>query len=51
MDNVQKYKSHKVDKQIPGCLGRMVNLFDLNAGVSANRLLTDKPHREGDNYS
>ncbi|KAK4338691.1 hypothetical protein RND71_043178 [Anisodus tanguticus] len=35
------------DKPVPGCLGRMVNLFDLNSGVAGNKLLTDKPH--GDN--
>lgn len=51
MDSVQNYEARKVDRQIPGCLGRMVNLFDLSAGVSANRLLTDKPRREGDNCS
>ncbi|CAA0815255.1 Protein of unknown function (DUF3741 [Striga hermonthica] len=34
-------------KSYPGCLGRMVNLFELNIGVSPNRLLTDKPHRDG----
>ncbi|XP_031404907.1 uncharacterized protein LOC116213909 [Punica granatum] len=47
MIGIQNNKSHKNDKQFPGCLGRMVNLFDLSAGVSANRLLTDKPHRDG----
>ncbi|KAL2540713.1 Protein of unknown function (DUF3741) [Abeliophyllum distichum] len=25
----------------------MVNLFDFNAGLAGNRLLTDKPHRDG----
>ncbi|XP_051120525.1 uncharacterized protein LOC127244167 [Andrographis paniculata] len=35
------------EKTYPGCLGRMVNLFELNLGVSANRLLTDRPHRDG----
>jgi len=39
------------DKPFPGCLGRMVNLFDLTpATVNANKLLTDKPHRDHHGY-
>jgi hypothetical protein len=38
---------HNDDKPFPGCLGRMVNLFDLTpTTVNGNKLLTDKPHRE-----
>ncbi|KAK4408190.1 hypothetical protein Sango_0400000 [Sesamum angolense] len=40
-------KNCNFDKTHPGCLGRMVNLFELNIGVSANKLLTDKPHSDG----
>ncbi|XP_042048456.1 uncharacterized protein LOC121794383 [Salvia splendens] len=40
-------KSRNFEKTYPGCLGRMVNLFEVNIGVSADRLLTDKPHRDG----
>ncbi|KAH6771290.1 hypothetical protein C2S52_016093 [Perilla frutescens var. hirtella] len=40
-------KSRNFENSHPGCLGRMVNLFELNIGVSPNRLLTDKPHRDG----
>ncbi|XP_074304805.1 uncharacterized protein LOC141639634 isoform X1 [Silene latifolia] len=40
-------KVHGSEKAVPGCLGRMVNLFDLTSGVSGNRLLTDKPHNDG----
>ncbi|KAK6940578.1 protein of unknown function DUF3741 [Dillenia turbinata] len=36
-----------MEKPFPGCLGRMVNLFDLSSGVPSNRLLSDKPHRDG----
>ncbi|PIN17724.1 hypothetical protein CDL12_09605 [Handroanthus impetiginosus] len=36
-----------LEKIYPGCLGRMVNLFELNIGVSPNRLLTDEPHLDG----
>ncbi|XP_057807753.1 uncharacterized protein LOC131022323 [Salvia miltiorrhiza] len=41
------HKSRNFEKTYPGCLGRMVNLFELNIGISADRLLTDKPHRDG----
>ncbi|XP_031112169.1 uncharacterized protein LOC116016147 [Ipomoea triloba] len=44
---VQNGKNRGLEKPIPGCLGRMVNLFDLNGSVAGNRLLTDKPHRDG----
>lgn len=47
MNGFQNGRSHTHDKPSPGCLGRMVNLFDLNSGVTGNRLLTDKPHRDG----
>ena len=40
-------KTRNFEKTHPGCLGRMVNLFELNIGVSADRLLTDKPHGDG----
>ncbi|XP_071738125.1 uncharacterized protein [Rutidosis leptorrhynchoides] len=42
----QNGKNRKPAKPVSGCLGRMVNLFDLNTGVGGNRLLTDKPHRD-----
>ena len=49
MKEVRRRKArNKMEKPFPGCLGRMVNLFDLSAGVSSNKLLTDKPHRDGD---
>ncbi|KAL2488052.1 hypothetical protein Fot_41344 [Forsythia ovata] len=43
----QNGKNRSFEKTFPGCLGRMVNFFDLNGGVAGNRLLTDKPHRDG----
>lgn len=46
-DTFNNDKNHNFEKTYPGCLGRMVNLFELNIGVSPNRLLTDKPHRDG----
>ncbi|KAK1283915.1 hypothetical protein QJS10_CPB21g00191 [Acorus calamus] len=36
-------------------MGRMINIFDLSVGMSGNRLITDRPHRDGSpvrrNYS
>ncbi|XP_038897602.1 uncharacterized protein LOC120085607 [Benincasa hispida] len=47
MKEIQRRKvRNNTEKPFPGCLGRMVNLFDLSAGVSRNKLLTDKPHRD-----
>ncbi|CAI9770615.1 unnamed protein product [Fraxinus pennsylvanica] len=43
----QNGKTRSFEKTFPGCLGRMVNFFDLNGAVAGNRLLTDKPHRDG----
>lgn len=49
MNGIQSRKAQNinVDKHVVGCLGRMVNLFDLSTGIAGNRLLTDKPHRDG----
>lgn len=47
MNGMQISKAHNTDKPFPGCLGRMVNLFDLSTGVSGNKLLTEKPHHDG----
>ncbi|XP_023554052.1 uncharacterized protein LOC111811436 isoform X2 [Cucurbita pepo subsp. pepo] len=47
MNGIQRKKVGSNEKPFPGCLGRMVNLFDLSTGVSRNKLLTDAPHREG----
>ncbi|WCJ38168.1 hypothetical protein M5689_019242 [Euphorbia peplus] len=46
MNGIQCRKAQN-EKQFPGCLGRMVNLFDLGNGVNGNRLLTDKPYNDG----
>lgn len=47
MNGSSQNGSYNFEKTYPGCLGRMVNLFELNIGVSPNKLLTDKPHRDG----
>ncbi|CAM8928781.1 unnamed protein product [Rhodiola kirilowii] len=44
-------KVHNSDMPIPGCLGRMVNLFDINHGMTGNKRITDKPHYDGSSLS
>ncbi|KAG9447711.1 hypothetical protein H6P81_013839 [Aristolochia fimbriata] len=51
MNEFQKSKVLNSEKPFPGCMGRMVNLFDLNAGMSGNKLLTEKAHRDGSPHS
>nr|KYP70768.1 hypothetical protein KK1_010001 [Cajanus cajan] len=51
MNGVQNRRVHNVEKPFPGCLGRMVNLFDLTGGVNGNKLLTDRPHRDASSLS
>ncbi|KAK4272968.1 hypothetical protein QN277_021453 [Acacia crassicarpa] len=46
MNGLQNKQIHNSQEPFPGCLGRMANLFDLSAGVTGNRLLTDKPHHD-----
>lgn len=47
MNGFQSRNGPTTEKPFPGCLGRIVNLFDLSPGVAGNMLLTDKPHRDG----
>ncbi|XP_058101357.1 uncharacterized protein LOC131245724 isoform X2 [Magnolia sinica] len=35
------------EKRIPGCMGRMVNLFDMSPNIAGNRLLMEKAHGDG----
>ncbi|CAO2839832.1 unnamed protein product [Amaranthus hypochondriacus] len=44
-------KTRSSEKPVPGCLGRMVNLFDLTSNMSGNQLLTYKPHNDGSSLS
>ncbi|KAH6813727.1 hypothetical protein C2S51_022745 [Perilla frutescens var. frutescens] len=39
--------NYEFERAYPRCLGRTVNLFDMNIGVSANRLLNDRLQRDG----
>ncbi|XP_038974783.1 uncharacterized protein LOC120106018 isoform X1 [Phoenix dactylifera] len=47
MSEFQKQKVQDRQKPFPGCMGRMINMFDLNAGMAGANLLTDKAHRDG----
>lgn len=47
MNELRGRKVQKIESPVPGCLGRMVNLFDLGTAVNGNKMLTDKPHRDG----
>nr|XP_043637546.1 uncharacterized protein LOC122608506 isoform X2 [Erigeron canadensis] len=51
MSWIQNGKNRNHEKPVSGCLGRMVNLFDLNTSVGGNKLLTDKPHNDGSAFS
>ncbi|KAJ9565007.1 hypothetical protein OSB04_000973 [Centaurea solstitialis] len=51
MSRIQNGKNRNPEKPIPGCLGRMVNLFDMNNVVGGNRLLTDTPYHDGSSFS
>ncbi|XP_047078362.1 uncharacterized protein LOC124688770 [Lolium rigidum] len=46
----RKQKNKKQDLQViapyPGCLGRVINMFDLSNGVVATKMLTEKAHRD-----
>ncbi|XP_023635647.1 uncharacterized protein LOC17880844 isoform X2 [Capsella rubella] len=47
MNELRGRKGQNIESPVPGCLGKMVNLFDLGTAVNGNKLLTDKPHRDG----
>lgn len=51
MSSIQRKRTRKTEKPVPGCMGRVVNFFDLSAGVAGNRLLTDKSHFDGFGHS
>ncbi|GJM87344.1 hypothetical protein PR202_ga03288 [Eleusine coracana subsp. coracana] len=52
MKGVQDNKRHKKKQDLqvlapfPGCLGRVINMFDLSNGVVATKMLTEKAHRD-----
>ncbi|KAJ0970374.1 hypothetical protein J5N97_023251 [Dioscorea zingiberensis] len=46
MNEFQKRRQMQSQQQHPGCMGRMINMFDLNAGMPRTKLLTDRAHRD-----
>lgn len=40
-------RAYCYENTVPGCLGSVASLFDLTSAVARNRLLTEKPHRDG----
>jgi hypothetical protein len=51
MKGIQNKKGLDLQKPIPGCMGRMVNLFDLSNSLTGTKRLTEKPHRDGINFT
>ncbi|KAD4584398.1 hypothetical protein E3N88_21999 [Mikania micrantha] len=50
MSWIQNEKRRNPEKPVSGCLGRMMNLFDLNTSVRGNKLLTETPHHDGSSF-
>uniref|UniRef100_A0A1D1XKH1 Glutamate--tRNA ligase 1 n=1 Tax=Anthurium amnicola TaxID=1678845 RepID=A0A1D1XKH1_9ARAE len=48
---MNEFQNRKVvrdlQKPIPGCMGRIVNILDLNAGTTGKKMLTDRANRDG----
>lgn len=51
MSWIQSGKNRHPEKPVSGCLGRMVNMFDLSNGTGGKKLLTDKPHHDGNFFT
>ncbi|MCL7031463.1 hypothetical protein MKW94_010075 [Papaver nudicaule] len=47
MNGTQNTRGADLEKPFPGCMGRMINLFDFGPGMTGNKLLTDKEHQNG----
>ncbi|XP_026435965.1 uncharacterized protein LOC113333777 isoform X1 [Papaver somniferum] len=45
MNSTQKIRGADLETPFPGCMGRMVNLFDFGPGMTGNKLLIDKEHQ------
>ena len=50
MNGFQNRKGQDLQKPLPGCMGKMINIFDLSTGMPRTKLLTEKPHQDG-NFS
>jgi hypothetical protein len=47
----KRHRKKQVLAPFPGCLGRVINMFDLSNGVVATKMLTEKAHRDGTCFS
>ncbi|MQM20566.1 hypothetical protein Taro_053589, partial [Colocasia esculenta] len=47
MNEPQNRKVQELQKPIPGCMGRMINIFDLSVGMAGTKMLTDRAHPDG----
>jgi hypothetical protein len=47
----KRHRKKQVLAPFPGCLGRVINMFDLSNGVVATKMLTEKAHRDGTSFS
>ncbi|ONK63831.1 uncharacterized protein A4U43_C07F19390 [Asparagus officinalis] len=46
MNGYQNRKGQDLQKPAAGCMGRMINIFDMSTGMPRNKLLTEKPHQD-----
>lgn len=46
MNELRGRRVHDFEKPIPGCMGKLVGLFDLNTAMAGNRLLMDRAYRD-----
>lgn len=46
MSGFHNRKAQDLKKPFPGCIGRMINIFDFSAGVAGNKMLTERAHRD-----
>lgn len=47
MSGFHNRKAQDLKKPFPGCIGRMINVFDFSAGVAGNKMLTERAHGDG----
>ncbi|XP_072967296.1 uncharacterized protein [Typha angustifolia] len=47
MEGFQNRKGQDLQRPFVSCMGRMINIFDLSAGMTGTKLLTEKAHRDG----
>ncbi|KAI3943223.1 hypothetical protein MKW92_002889 [Papaver armeniacum] len=45
MNSTRKIRGADLETPFPGCMGRMINLFDFGPGMTGNKLLIDKEHQ------